>query len=405
MPKLRSKMRLRRTAATAIALASWSATAAATSVEEVVAKHISARGGDAWARINTIKATGSFTAFSKQAPFTLHKKRGAMYLLTHELNEHPVVIGSDGAKPWMDNAFTEPGAKPLQGADLAALTRDFDFITPFFDIEASGHTVKLIGETEYEGEPAIGIELTRQDGSSETWYLDPETHLEMARRSPGSDFGRPMEQRTVFDDFRRVNGVMIPHFIETQWYTRDRVMQIDELTVNVDIDDAMFRMPAPPGMGPLQSLAGEWDVKVEQRNRPGGEFRESTRTSTIEDRLRGGMFEERFASDGNDTIRWWTYDRFRETYRMVEIDSRMMFIDVQEGPMGDDGKLTVHNFETGTTTHMMGMNIHARSSLADITEDGFLLEQEVSIDGGKSWWVAARSTYTRQAKKTEQAKK
>ena len=103
---------------------------------------------------------------------------------------------------------------------------------------------ELLGEVEVEGMPAVGVKITRDDGSEETWYLDPKTYLEMARDCPGSDFGRPMDQRTWFDDFREVDGVKLPFFTETQFYTRHRVMQIESVETNVEIDDALFAMPA-----------------------------------------------------------------------------------------------------------------------------------------------------------------
>ena len=45
--------------------------------EEVIAKHIEAKGGrDAWNAIDSLKLTGEFTSFSKISPFT--NLRGTM---------------------------------------------------------------------------------------------------------------------------------------------------------------------------------------------------------------------------------------------------------------------------------------------------------------------------------------
>jgi len=370
---------------------------AAATVEEVIARHIEARGGqERWDAVETMKITGDFTAFSKVAPFTLHRKRESNYHLDHMLGDRKVIVGYDGKTGWWDNRWMGDGARHIEGPDLAVLMQEVDFPTPFFGYEAKGHQVELLGDVDLEGMPALGIELTRQDGSVEKWYLDPKTYLEMGRESPGSDFGQPMEQRTFYDDFREIDGLVIPFFTETQWYTRDRIVAIEKIETNLAIDDGLFRMPAPPGMGPLQSLGGTWEVAGSIRQSPEAPWSESETISTIEPRFRGAMFKEEFATaDGNEFIRMYAYDPIREVYRFTSINSSMAFIDVREGQIDDTGRLTVSNVETGTPAQFFGMTIHGRLSFFDMKEDGFQVEHESSIDGGENWFVNYKATYTR----------
>ena len=77
-------------------------------------------------------------------------------------------------------------------------------------------------------------------------------------------------------------------------------------------------------------------------------------------------------------------------------------MDIRQGGLSDDGRLTLSNVETGTTQLIQGgaMTLHARTSIFDIREDGFEMETEVSTDGGESWFVAAKATYTRQEPET-----
>ena len=46
--------------------------------------------------------------------------------------------------------------------------------------------------------------------------------------------------------------------------------------VFVAIEAALFREPAPPGMGDLLPMVGEWAVKVERRQQPGAPFTVAT---------------------------------------------------------------------------------------------------------------------------------
>ena len=186
---------------------------AAMELDEVIAKHIDARGGkDAWDAVQSMKLTGSYTAFSQVSDFTLLRKRDHRYLLDSLHNGKTVIVGYDDETLWWDNHWVQPGARPVAAeADVQALVRDIDFASPLFDYAERGFELELLGETEFDGMPAIGIKLTRPDESVETWYLDPETFLEFARESPGSDFGTPMPATTYFDDFREVGGIKVPH--------------------------------------------------------------------------------------------------------------------------------------------------------------------------------------------------
>jgi len=385
------------------ALAPGAVPARAATAEEVIAKHVEARGGrEAWEGIKTMKLTGEFTAFSKIKPFTLYRTRDNRYYMDHHLGDKLVVIGYDGEKAWWDNRWFKEGAQEIKAADLAVLMREIEFVTPLFDYVERGFEAKLLGEVEVEGIPAIGIELTRSDESKETWYLDPATYLEIARDSPGSDFGRPMEQRTWFDDFREVDGVMIPFFSESQWYTRDRVMRVEHVETNVEIDDELFRMPAPIGMGPFQAMAGDWKVSAESRGRPGADWRPSERRSSIEAVLGGAMLRERTeSSQGDEVLRTISYDSIRKSYRVSEISGSDTFLDILEGELTEDGRLVVSNMETGTPSVQGGMTIHGRLSIFDVAEDGFELEYEVTIDGGESWWVALKASYERATEMAE----
>jgi hypothetical protein len=243
---------------------------------------------------------------------------------------------------------------------------------------------------------ALGIKLTRPGGAEETWYLDPSSYLEYARTSPGSDFGRPLPQRTFYDDFREISGVMIPHLVETQWYTRNRVMHVGNVVVNGNIDPTMFKMPAPEGMADLLNMVGTWQVALAQRSRPGGPLTESEQEIEIESGMDGRLIESNYSTEDEQQIQWsLSYDTFRETYRLTEFTSGSGYMDIQQGTFGEDGKLTLSNVETDTSYKVADLTVHGRFNVLEVTPDSFKIEREASLDGGESWWVAVTEVYTR----------
>jgi len=390
-----------------LALAAAPLAAETETVDAVLARHVAARGGDAWASIRTIRMRGDFTAFSQVAPFVLHRRRAAApdhgdrYHIDHVQGGKRVVIAYDGALAWQENPWSGmPWRHRITGLDLRVLKQDVDFVNPLFDYAEKGYAVELVGRTDFEGQEVIQVDLTRPGGAEEKWYLDPETYLEVARDATGSDLGgQAFPQRKIFDDFRDVGGVRIPFYVETEWYTRNLVMEVAEVELNVEVDDALFAMPPPPGMAELLRLAGSWDVRVESRPQPGLPWQEGRGTSEIRSLLDGALLEERFAADGGaETIRTMSYDAMRERYRWTQIDNQTLYQDVREGTMDDEGRLTVSNVDTGTPLEIMGFKMHQRSRLSAVAADGFLLEQEASFDGGQSWFLASKRTYTRRGK-------
>ena len=121
----------------AIALPAFAAT-----VEEVIAKHVEARGGEQWNDIESMKITGAYMAFSESKTFTLHRKRDRQYHIDMGFLDSNMVMGYDGQTAWRD---TGDGPEKLDGLDRAILEREVDFATPFFDYEDRGYQVKLAG--------------------------------------------------------------------------------------------------------------------------------------------------------------------------------------------------------------------------------------------------------------------
>ena len=370
--------------------------AGAATLDDVIAKHVKARGGENWEDVGSIRLSGDYTAFSKVEPFTLTRLRGNRYLLDTVMNGRVVTIGYDGTTIWWDNHWFKEGAQRMTGVDADVAKGDAHFVNPLFNYEELGMTAEYLGETDYEGKPALGIKLTRTDGSVETWYLDPSTYLEYARTSPGSDFGRPLEQRTFYDDFREIAGVKIPFLVETQWYTRDRVMHVKSAEVNFDVGPEFFSMPAPEGMADLLNMVGTWDVAVAQRRQPGAPLNESEIEVEIESQMDGRVVQTKFTSSSGDEVMWTlSFDTFRKVYRLTEFSSGSGYMDVAQGAFDEAGKLTLSNVETDLPYVVADLTVYARFNVSEISADGFKIEREASIDGGENWWVAATESYTR----------
>ena len=259
-----------------------------------------------------------------------------------------------------------------------------------------------------DGMAALQVDIKRSEGPDETWYFDPDTYLEIARDGTGVDMGgASFPLRTIFDDFREVNGVMVPHWIETEWYTRHRVFEVTGAEINPEIDEKVFGLPVSTGMENLQGMKGTWDVKVEVRRRPGAPWDESRAKAEIVTFMNGALIVEHYQSDNVEVMRSLSYDPFKSTYRMTSVHGQRPYQDIlegnwqepteKEGEEGEEGvkMLALNNAETDTSFNMFGQNMHSGWALAEVGEDGFVVELSTSRDGGENWFNNARLTYAK----------
>lgn len=239
-------------AATLCALASLLATAAlaeAPSAAEIVERYVAARGGaERWAAVESLELSGAYAAFSEKAPFTLLRGRGDRYLLQFTLLGSPAVRARDGEGPWWVHGLIQPeAARITEGPYKSLLERESIFGPALLGHEARGWKVEAASAGDVDGRPTVNLEVTLPDGAKETWFLDAETYLEVAVDSQVIDYTqgpKPMRQRAFFDDFREVDGLVLPFRVDFEFGARLEAMEVERASVGGAVDDSRF---APPG--------------------------------------------------------------------------------------------------------------------------------------------------------------
>lgn len=241
--------------AAALLLGATSAAAQEPTLDEIVNRHLEARGGaEAWRAVRSMQAEGTYTAFSIRGPFTWVKD-GERYHFDGLWGGKivKIYIPGDGSGLWRNDWMGEEAkVAPMPPIDHGLAAREALLATPLLDWRERGLEVRFEGRGEIEGEEGWKLAVRWPEGSlpgvagdiDETWYLDPSTYLEFARTRTGSDFGGPVDEMTFFDDFREVGALRVPYRIETHFRTRHRVMEIDAVRIDVELADDTFTPPA-----------------------------------------------------------------------------------------------------------------------------------------------------------------
>lgn len=371
----------------------WSQTA-----ESVIAKHMEAKGGDAWNKVDAMQMTGTFTGFSIPGPFTLIKQKPNRLYMDQKLGKEDVEMGFDGTNAWWVNGFFGiPYAIEIPSADAKAVRFNAEFATSLFNHDQPGFSVQYEGIQDLAGEKAHKLVLTRPDGEVETWFLNPETFLEQEVHSDGGDFGQPVSMKTYFSDFREVQGLQIPFYVEWEFGTRYRVMEVAAITFDVDIKPNLFAMPLSAGMERLRHLAGTWVVEGQ---RPGGDdslqsvFNDEP--ATIDPAFQGAVLNETLrqptAMGPQTFLRQWSFDRDSQQFRITAVDEMSATLRLFKGPLPETGPIAVSTLTTEPDAEQ-----HIRWLIDNITADGFTMTRETSSDQGESWSTNAHLIYRSEA--------
>jgi outer membrane lipoprotein-sorting protein len=222
--------------------------ASAQTADEIVQKHIAARGGaDKMKAITSLKMSGKIALpGGLEAPATIQVKRPAMVRLDMTFQGQSLVQGYDGSTAWMINPFGGAGTpERVDGEEAKSIVETADIDGILFDYKAKGHAVELVGKEDVEGTPAFKLKVTKKDGDVQYHYLDASNYLTIKESSTQSMQGTKVQADNYPSNYKPVNGVLVPFAIETkvngQSFTN---IVIDKIEANVALDDAAFKMPA-----------------------------------------------------------------------------------------------------------------------------------------------------------------
>src|SRR5579859_666573 len=153
-------------------------------VDELVARHIAARGGiDKIRALQSIRLTGTERFieddYNIEASYGLVQKRPASIRIESSFQGLTGVDAYDGKEMWSTEPWEGRREAFKRSADEAkALAHDADIEGPLVDWRAKGHRVDYLGTEDIDGSPAHKLRVTLKDGDVQYRYLDPDTMLE-----------------------------------------------------------------------------------------------------------------------------------------------------------------------------------------------------------------------------------
>ncbi len=221
--------------------------ATAETVDEILARHLAARGGaEKLASVRALRIKGRFFEGSTEAPFLYEWKRPNQYRFEITVGGMTESQGFDGKAGWSLDPSEQPEPETMAPLQLAMMNDAADFEGPLVDSEAKGAKVELVGKTEVEGTPAWELKVTRADGGVERSFLDAETYLEILQveryETPG---GGSFDLEVTWSDYKEVAGALFPG----SWSRKPKggsgatTVLFEHIEPNPELPEERFRRP------------------------------------------------------------------------------------------------------------------------------------------------------------------
>ena len=217
--------------------------------DEIIAKHLQARGGrEKIEALQSLRTAGKLSVGGFRAAFVEENKR------PFKVREEQIIQGMvgidayDGKMAW--HIVPWEGRKDpdlLSADDAKGLIEDADIEGQLVNYKNKDHRAEYMGHDSVEGTDCFKIKLTLANGDVRYYFIDSDTYLELKEENEVKVRGTVRYTETYYGDYEKVDGIYFPFAIETGGKgDSERVkMTIDRIVVNPPLPDSRFTMPTP----------------------------------------------------------------------------------------------------------------------------------------------------------------
>jgi hypothetical protein len=228
-------------------------TARAGDPNEILARAKAAAGGPACDAIRTLHLKAKFRAGGLNGTAeSLQDVLTGRHLERFQLGPASGAEGFDGAMAWSQDASGQARAEEGGDARLGAIDEAYRSALAYWYPRRWPAQIEDAGEREESGRRFMTLRITPKGGRPFELWIDAATMLIDRTIEKAA-----IETRTTFlSDYRAVDGVKLPFASRTTNGDPryDQFVTIDTVVLNVPVQDAAFKLPAPPP--PDFSIAG-----------------------------------------------------------------------------------------------------------------------------------------------------
>lgn len=211
----------------------------AQTADEIVNKHIEARGGkEKLLALKTTKMSGSMSVQGTDIQLTLTNLHDVGLRVDIEVagtTNYQVANKKEGWVFMPVMGMAEP--TKMDSAQLRSVMKQMDIQGTLLDYKTKGYTVTLEGSEDVGGQPAHKLKVVSADGRADYQYLDKKTFFLVKSAGKASVQGQEMDVESTYADYKKnADGYWFPHSITNLQGT----MAFDKIETNVAVDEKLF---------------------------------------------------------------------------------------------------------------------------------------------------------------------
>ena len=225
--------------------------AAAQTVDEIVAKYVKTVGGmEKIEAVKTIRRTGKVIAGGGfEIPIVEENKRPNLVRQDITIQGLVGTNAYDGKTGWKIQPWNgKKDAETMGEGELKGIIDDSDFDGPLVNYKAKGNKVEYLGMDEVEGDDTYKLKVTLANGETRLYFMDTEYYVPIKIETKRIVRGAEVEFEAVLGDYKEVAGWYLPFSVEVGGKGSQFKQKIayDKIEANVPVEDKRFAMPVKP---------------------------------------------------------------------------------------------------------------------------------------------------------------
>jgi hypothetical protein len=211
-------------------------------VDQILEKYVKASGGkEAIGKITSrvMKGEIEVSTFGVKGPFEQITATPGRQVSSSEFEGYGKVIqGYDGSAGWASDP--QQGLREMSAVERDRARRDAD-LQSALRLKSYYKSLTVKGKAKVGESDAWLVEAQPAEGAVEKLYFDPQSGL---LSEVDIETSQKSVMKVLLEDYKTVDGVMLPHTFKEDSPEISLVIRISEVTHNVPIDRARFAKPA-----------------------------------------------------------------------------------------------------------------------------------------------------------------
>jgi hypothetical protein len=193
-----------------------------------------------------VAAKGELGEKPVELPFELYLARPSKKRLEIQFQGQTAVQVYDGSHGWKVRPFLgRREVEPYNEEEQRLASMETDLDGPLLDADSKGSRVELLGSEVVEGHDSYKLKVTLKNKQVRTVWVDKESLLDTKVDGSRKMDGKLKTVYTYLRDYRSVNGLMVPHQLETvvEGVVGSEKIQVERVVLNPPVDGDFFSKP------------------------------------------------------------------------------------------------------------------------------------------------------------------